>query len=144
MDYDSDSISRTLKNSHTIAVVGLSTNPSRDSHEVATYLQQHGYRIVPVNPTYAGQSILGEHCHATLQDAATELEREGIRIDVVDCFRKSEAIEPIVDAAIAIGARVVWMQLGVVNETAAQKARAAGIDVVMNRCIKIEHMHAER
>ena len=144
MDYDSDSISRILKNSHTIAVVGLSTNPSRDSHEVATYLQQHGYRIVPVNPTYAGQSILGERCHATLQDAAAELEREGLRIDVVDCFRKSEAIEPIVDAAIAIGARVVWMQLGVVNETAAQKARAAGIDVVMNRCIKIEHMHAER
>lgn len=144
MDYDSDSISRILKNSHTIAVVGLSTNPSRDSHEVAEYLQQHGYRIVPVNPTYAGQSILGERCHATLQDAAAAIEKEGLRIDVVDCFRKSEAIEPIVDAALAIGARVVWMQLGVVNEMAAQKARAAGIDVVMNRCIKIEHMHHER
>jgi uncharacterized protein len=141
MDHDPDIIADILKNCRTIAVVGLSINPSRDSHEVAAYLQRHGYRIVPVNPTYAGQTILGELCHATLADAAAALKKDNIHIDVVDCFRKSEAIEPIVDDAISIGARHVWMQLGVVNEAAAQKARAAGLGVVMNRCIKIEHMH---
>jgi uncharacterized protein len=141
MDHDPDIIADILKNSRTIAVVGLSINPSRDSHEVAAYLQRHDYRIVAVNPTYAGQTILGETCHATLADAAAALKKDNIHIDVVDCFRKSEAIEPIVDDAISIGARHVWMQLGVVNEAAAQKARAAGLGVVMNRCIKIEHMH---
>jgi uncharacterized protein len=141
MDHDPDIIADILKNCRTIAVVGLSINPSRDSHEVAAYLQRHGYRIVAVNPTYAGQTILGEPCYVTLADAAAALKKENIHIDVVDCFRKSEAIEPIVDDAISIGARHVWMQLGVVNEAAAQKARAAGLGVVMNRCIKIEHMH---
>jgi uncharacterized protein len=142
MDYDPDLIiPDILQNSRTIAVVGLSTNPARDSHEVAEYLQRHGYRIVPVNPTYADQTILDERCYATLADAAAALKKDNIDIDVVDCFRKSEAIAPIVDDAIAIGARYVWMQLGVVNEAAAQKARAAGLDVVMDRCIKIEHMH---
>jgi predicted CoA-binding protein len=142
MDHDSDTIADILQNSRTIAVVGLSTNPDRPSHEVTQYLQRHGYRVVPVNPTHAGENILGEPCYASLIDAAVALKKDGIGIDVVDCFRKSEAIEPIVDDAIAIGARTVWMQLGVINEMAAQKARAAGLCVVMDRCIKIEHMHA--
>lgn len=142
MDNDSDTIADILKNSRTIAVVGLSTNLNRPSHEVAEYLQRHGYRIVPVNPMYAGQEILGEPCHATLGDAAAALKKDGVGIDLVDCFRKSEAIEAIIDDAIAIGARTVWMQLGVVNDAAAQKARAAGLDVVMDKCMKIEHMHA--
>jgi predicted CoA-binding protein len=141
MDIDSDLIPRILEESRTIAVVGLSTNPARPSHEVATYLQRHGYRIVPVNPMHAGERILGEPCHASLIDAAAAVQRDGMRIDVVDCFRRPDAIMPIAEDAIAIGARCLWMQLGVVNEEAAAKARAAGLDVVMDRCIKIAHMH---
>jgi predicted CoA-binding protein len=141
MDDESDIIADILRTSRTIAVVGLSTNPARDSHEVAEYLQRKGYRIVPVNPTYAGQEILGERCHASLHDAASALNKDGVAIDVVDCFRKSEAIEPIADEAIAIGARCLWMQLGVINENAAAKARDAGLAVVMNHCIKVEHMN---
>lgn len=141
MDSDSDNIPRILQESRTIAVVGLSTNPDRPSHEVAEYLQRHGYRIVPVNPMHAGERILGEPCHASLLDASEALKKDGLHIDIVDCFRKSEAIEPIADEAIAIGARCLWMQLGVVNETAAAKARAAGLEVVMDHCLKIEHMN---
>jgi uncharacterized protein len=141
MDYDSNLIADILQHSRTIAIVGLSTNSQRTSHEVAAYLQRHGYRIVPVNPAYAGQTILGEPCHATLVEAVAAMKKDGIHIDIVDCFRKSEAIEPIADDAIAIGARCLWMQLGVVNEQAAAKARAAGLIVVMDRCLKIEHMN---
>src|SRR4051812_47489430 len=100
-----DTISTLLTTSRTIAIVGLSIDPVRPSHEVAQYLQRHGYRIVPVNPTYAGQEILGEYCYATLTQAAAALESDKIRVDIVDCFRKSEAIAPIADEAIAIGAR---------------------------------------
>jgi len=130
-----------LKRARTIAVVGLSPDPQRPSNEVARYLQQHGYRIVPVNPSRAGQRILDESCHASLTEAASELKKSGEQIDIVDCFRRSEAIEPIADEAIAIGASCLWMQLGVINEAAASKARAAGLAVVMDHCMKIEHMH---
>lgn len=131
-----ESIPQLLSTARTIAVVGLSAKPARASHEVAHYLQQHGHRIIPVNPTYAGQSILGEHCYATLMQAARE---HGV-IDVVQCFRKPEEIVPVAEEAVAIGARCLWMQLGVVNEAAAQIARKAGMMVVMDRCMKIEHM----
>jgi hypothetical protein len=138
---DDDLIARMLARCRTIAVVGMSINPERDSHQVARYLQNNGYRIVPVNPTYAGKTILGEQCHASLHDAADKLENEGRSIDMVDCFRRSDAMEAIADAAINIGAQCLWMQLGVVNEAAADKARAAGLAVVMDRCTKIEHAY---
>ena len=127
-------IAALLADSHTIAVVGLSAKPDRPSHGVAKYLQEHGYRIIPVNPAYAGTYILGEYCNASLKEAAA-----AAKIDIVDCFRKSECIAPIVDDAIAIGARCVWMQLGVIDHVAAARAQAAGLAVVMDKCIKIEH-----
>jgi predicted CoA-binding protein len=130
-----DSIQQLLSAARTIAVVGLSSRPERASHQVASYLQQHGHRIIPVNPTYAGQSILGEHCYATL----TQVSREHGVIDIVDCFRKSEDILPVAEQAIAIGARCLWMQLGIVNEDAARLAQKAGMMVVMDHCLKIEH-----
>jgi predicted CoA-binding protein len=130
-----ESIPQLLSAARTIAVVGLSSKPDRASHQVASYLQQHGHRIIPVNPTYAGQSILGEHCYATLAQVAKE---HGV-IDIVDCFRKSEDILPIAEQAVAIGARCLWLQLGVVNEEAAVLARKAGMLVVMDHCLKIEH-----
>jgi predicted CoA-binding protein len=132
-------IQQILRESKTVAVVGLSNKPDRASHEVADYLQQHGYRIVPVNPSYAGDTILGETVHATLQDAANALGKMGQRIDIVDCFRKPEDIGPVARDAIAIRASCLWMQLGIENQAAADLARAAGLDVVMNRCMKIEH-----
>jgi len=132
-------IAQILVTARTIAVVGLSAKADRPSHDVAHYLQRHGYRIIPVNPTYAGTHILGEPCFATLDDAAASLARENIRIDLVDCFRRAEAIAPIADAAIRIGAAVLWMQLGIINYPAAAKAEAAGLTVVMDRCLKIEH-----
>lgn len=128
-----------LRDARTIAVVGLSPKPERPSHEVAAYLQAQGYRIIPVNPGHAGDTILGEHCHATLTLAAEAVSAQTGGIDIVDCFRRPEHIDAIVDEAIAVGARCVWMQLGVVNEAAAQKAAEAGLDVVMDKCIKIEH-----
>ena len=131
-----ESIPQLLSAARTIAVVGLSNKPDRASHEVASYLQQHGHRIIPVNPTYAGQSILGEHCYATLTLAARE---HGV-IDIVDCFRKSGDILPIAEQAVAIGARCLWLQLGIVNEAAARLARKAGMMVVMDHCLKLEHL----
>jgi predicted CoA-binding protein len=122
MSQEHDPIDAVLKDSKTIAVVGLSARPERPSHGVAEYLQAHGYRIVPVNPAYAGTHILGEPCYATLSEAA----RAVGRIDIVDCFRKSEAIVPVAEEAVAAGARCLWMQLGVVNEEAARKAEAPG------------------
>jgi hypothetical protein len=102
-------------------------------------MQAHGYRIIPVNPTYAGAYILGEHCYPTLTQAARTLSEEGTRIDLVDCFRKSEHIMSIVDEAIAVSARCVWTQLGIIDQAAASKAEAAGLVMVMNKCLKIEH-----
>jgi len=141
-DFDNDDlIPQILTRCRTIAIVGMSANPERDSYRVGRYMQQHGYRIVPVNPTYAGTTILGEFCHASLQDAADQLESDGKHIDMVDCFRRSETIVPIADAAIEIGAQCLWMQLGVINEAAAKTARDAGLSVVMDRCLKIEHAY---
>ena len=131
-----ESIPQLLSAARTIAVVGLSNKPDRASHEVANYLQQHGHRIIPINPTYAGESILGEHCYATLTLAARE---HGV-IDIVDCFRKSGDILPIAEQAVAIGARCLWLQLGIVNEAAARLARKAGMMVVMDHCLKLEHL----
>jgi predicted CoA-binding protein len=121
-----------------IAVVGLSNRPDRPSYDVTAYMQRQGYRIVAVNPMYAGQQILGEHCYASLTEAAQALAGQ-VRIDIVDCFRKSGDIPPVVDEAIAIGATCVWMQQGIVNAAAAAKAEAAGLAVIMDRCIKVDH-----
>lgn len=140
MDQQQQIIKRMLTESRTIAVIGMSSRPDRPSHEVAQYLQAHGYRILPVNPSYAGTRILGELCYTTLADANAALKKERGHIDIVDCFRKSEEVGAAVDEAIGIGARFVWMQLGVIDNEAAARAAKAGLDVVMDKCIKIEHM----
>jgi predicted CoA-binding protein len=130
MNEDINTLRRILKQARTIAIVGLSANWWRPSFFAAKYMQDHGYRVIPVNPSYP--EILGEKCYASLRDIPE-------RVDIVDCFRKSEEIAPIAEEAIAIGARVLWMQIGVINHTAADRARAAGLEVVMDRCVKIEH-----
>lgn len=132
-------IAQILQDSKTIAIVGLSNKPDRASFGVAAYLQGRGYRILPVNPTYAGDEILGERVHASLQEAADAIAPGGQRIDIVDCFRKSEDIAPLARDAIAVRAGCLWMQLEIENQAAADLARAAGLDVVMNHCLKIEH-----
>jgi len=119
-----------LSHSRTIAVVGASPDADRDSHRVARYLLAQGYQVVPVNPRAA--AILGQTCYPSLSDIP-------FPIDVVDIFRAPDAIPAIVDEAIAVGAKVVWMQLGLRQEDAAARARAAGLTVVMDRCLKIEH-----
>jgi len=119
-----------LRKFRTFAVVGLSPKPHRDSHRVAQFLQEHGYRIIPVRP--GADSILGEKCYATL----TEIPE---KVEVVDLFRRSEAVAPFVGEAIAIQAKVVWMQLGVIHEEAAEKARRAGLLVIMDHCPVIEY-----
>jgi predicted CoA-binding protein len=131
-------ISRVLKG-RTIAVVGLSKDPTKASHGVAKYLKAQGYRIVPVNPTV--DEVLGVKSYKSLSEIPHELKQE---LDVVDVFRRSEDIPPIVDKVVAIHRKLgrptaVWMQLGIVNEEAAQKARGEGIDVVMDRCMMVEH-----
>ena len=128
---------RILAICRTIAVVGLSPQWHRPSFFAAKYLQAHGYRIVPVNPGAA--QILGERCYPSVTAAASALALLGLQIDMVDCFRKSEDIPPIADEAVAIGAKCLWLQIGVINDESAAKARAAGLDVVMDRCVKIEH-----
>jgi uncharacterized protein len=130
MNEDINTLRRILKASKTIAVVGLSANWWRPSFFAAKYLQERGYRVVPVNPQYP--EILGEKSYPSLREIP-------FKIDVVDCFRKSEEIPALADDAIAIGAKVLWMQLGVINQAAAEKAEAAGLEVVMDRCMKIEH-----
>jgi predicted CoA-binding protein len=132
-------IPQILNDSKTIAIVGLSNKPDRASFGVAEYLQGQGYRILPVNPAYAGEEILGEKVYADLQEAADAMAPSGTRIDIVDCFRKSEDIPPLARDAIAIRAGCLWMQLEIENQAAADLARAAGLDVVMNHCLKIEH-----
>ena len=128
---------RILATCRTIAVVGLSPQWHRPSFFAAKYMQGHGYRIVPVNPT--APEILGERSYPSVTAAAEALAAQGLKIDMVDCFRKSEDIPPIAQEAIAIGARCLWLQIGVIDEASAAKARAAGLDVVMDRCVKIEH-----
>ncbi|MGZ3235810.1 MAG: CoA-binding protein [Burkholderiaceae bacterium] len=143
MKQTTDVISTVLASCHTIAVVGLSAKTNRASHGVSHYMQEHGYRIIPVNPVYAGTHILDELCYSSLEEAAKALSKNNLKIDLVNCFRQSNAISPIADEAIAIGARCLWMQLGIINEEAARKASAAGLDVVMDCCIKIEHMRRQ-
>jgi predicted CoA-binding protein len=128
----------------TVAVVGLSKDPSRPSYDVAAYLKSHGYKIVPINPTVS--EVLGERSYKSLLDLPEPLKHE---IDVVDIFRRPEDVPPIIDEAIQLyrsfnKPKAVWMQLGIVNEDAAAKATAAGILVVMDRCMKIEHARADR
>lgn len=125
-------IRRILLYSQTIAIVGLSPKPHRPSNQVARYLMEAGYRIIPVNP---GQdTILGLPCYPNLLAIPAQ-------VDLVDIFRRQEEVLPIVEDAIAIGAKFVWMQEGIVNEGAAAKAKAAGLEVVMDRCTKIDHMN---
>ena len=128
----------------TIAIVGLSPKPDRPSNEVARYMQTHGYRIIPVNPACVGEQLFGETCYATLTEAAAALAKEDVDIEIVDCFRRSEDIGPIADEAIAIAANCLWMQLGVTDAAAAARAEHAGLIVVMDRCIKLDHMEMHR
>lgn len=129
-DTDIATLRRLLHGCRTIAVVGLSANWYRPSYFAAKYMLDHGYTVIPVNPAY--QEVLGQKCYPSLKDIP-------VRVDMVDCFRKSEEIPALAEDAIAIGARVLWMQLGVVNEAAKRTALAAGLEVVMDRCVKIEH-----
>ncbi|HRL66024.1 MAG TPA: CoA-binding protein [Ottowia sp.] len=132
---------RVLNECRTLAVVGLSPQWHRPSFFAAKYMQTHGFRIVPVNPLVARESgrILGERAWASVRKADAAIRAEGGRIDMVDCFRKSEDIPPLADDAVAIGAKCLWLQLGVVNENAARAAEDAGLLVIQNRCVKIEH-----
>ena len=125
-----DPIEKILKDSKTIAVVGLSSKPNRPSHGVARYLQAQGYRIIPVNPMV--EEVLGERSYSDLASVPEE-------VDVVDIFRRPEHVPAIVEAAIAKGAKAVWMQEGVIHEEAAARAEAAGLLVVMDRCMFKEH-----
>jgi predicted CoA-binding protein len=127
---DIPKLRRILRDNRTIAVVGLSANWYRPSYFAAKYLQEHGYRIIPVNPAY--DSVLGEKCHKALADIPE-------KVDVVDCFRRSEEIPALAEEAAAIGAKVLWMQLGVTSGEARRQAEAAGLEVVEDRCMKIEH-----
>jgi predicted CoA-binding protein len=125
-----------LQYCRTVAVVGLSPKAHRDSHEVAAYMQAQGWRVIPVNPVASAQGIqiLGETVYPSLIEAA-----KVVKIDLVDCFRNSDDIPPIADEAIAIGAQAIWMQLGIAHPQAASKAREAGLRVVENRCLLIDH-----
>ncbi|MBL8305487.1 MAG: CoA-binding protein [Rubrivivax sp.] len=127
---DISTLRRILKHSRTLAVVGLSAEWHRPSYFAAKYMQAHGYRIVPVNPRY--DSILDERCYARLEDIP-------FAVDMVDVFRKPADLPPIATSAVAIGAKCLWQQLGVMNAEADAIARAAGLDSVMDRCVKIEH-----
>jgi hypothetical protein len=129
-DDDIATLRRILRAARTIAVVGLSAEWHRPSFFAAKYMQEHGYRIVPVNPRY--REILGERCHASLETIAEP-------VDIVDVFRRTEDVLPIARQAIAIGARCLWQQIGVKNDEAARLATEAGLDSVMDRCVKIEH-----
>ncbi|MCP4232438.1 MAG: CoA-binding protein [Aestuariibacter sp.] len=127
---DNNQLRRILRESKTLAVVGLSANTMRPSFFAAKYMQDHGYRIIPVNPNY--DEILGEKCYADLYSIPDQ-------VDMVDLFQRSDRVLPFVEQAMEIGAKVIWMQLGVVNQQAAKLASDAGLDVVMDRCVKIEY-----
>ena len=127
---DVNTLRRILRENKVIAVVGLSADWIRPSYFAAKYMQEHGYRVIPVNPKY--DAILGEKCYRSLREVPE-------KVDIVDIFRKSADVMPIAEDAIAIRAKVLWQQLGVRNESAAAKARAAGLEAVMDRCVKIEH-----
>lgn len=138
-DREAQTIAWLLDTCRTVAVVGLSPKPTRASHDVARVMQASGWRIVPVNPVAAGQTILGEPVYASLREAA-----EHVRIDLVNVFRNPEDVPPVVDEAIAIGAPAVWLQLGIRHETAAERARAAGLAVVQDKCLKVEWARYKR
>lgn len=123
-------IQQILKETKTIALVGISHKDHRASHQVAKFLIEKGYTVIPVNPKY--EEVLGQTCYPSIEDIP-------IAVDMVDCFRRSEDIPPLAESAIKIGAKVLWMQLGIVNEEAAAMAEAAGLKVVMDRCPKIEY-----
>jgi len=125
-----ETLRRILNENKVIAVVGLSANESRPSFFAAKYMQYHGYKIIPVNPRY--DTILGETCYPDLESIPEP-------IDIVDVFQRPDRVMPVAESAVVIGAKVLWMQLGVVNEEAASLARNAGLEVVMNRCVKIEY-----
>src|SRR5436190_3345751 len=127
---DITTLRRILRNHRTLAVVGLSANWYRPSYFAAKYMQEHGYRVIPVNPMY--EEVLGEKCYKSLRDIPD-------KVEIVDCFRKSAEIPSLADDAVAIGAKVLWMQLGVKNAEARAKAEAAGLEVIEDRCVKIEH-----
>jgi predicted CoA-binding protein len=127
---DIPTLRRILRSARTIAVVGLSAEWHRPSFFAAKYMQEHGYRIVPVNPRYP--EVLGERCHASLETIE-------VAVDIVDVFRRTEDVLPIARQAIAIGAKCLWQQIGVKNLEAARLASEAGLDVVVDRCVKIEH-----
>ncbi len=128
---DDEEIAELLSGARTIAMIGASDRPDRPSYGVMKFLQGHGYRVIPVNPTITGEHVHGEYVWR-------DLSQVGVPIDIVDIFRNSEAAGEAVDDAIRAGAKAVWMQLGVVNREAAERAEAAGLKVVMNRCPKIE------
>jgi hypothetical protein len=139
MNSEEDKAVRKILGMKTIAIVGLSKDPSRPSHDVAKYLIEHEYRVVPVNPTV--DEVLGQKSYPSLLGLPDQLKRE---IEVVDIFRRAEDVPPIVDEAVNLHNRLgypkaIWMQLGIVNEEAAHKARSSGMDVVMDRCMKIEN-----
>ena len=130
MTDDMAGLRRILKNARTIAVVGLSAEWHRPSHFAASYMKHHGWRVVGVNPRY--KEVLGQPCYASLRDIPHP-------VDIVDVFRRTEDVMPIAEDAIAIGAKCLWQQIGVVNAEAERLAREAGLDTVMDRCVKIEH-----
>ena len=134
MSDDINSLRRILKECRVLAIVGLSANWHRPSHFAAKYMLEHGYRVIPVNPQY--REVLGQKCYASLRDIPRSVVGQ---VDLVDVFRKTADVMPVAEDAIAIGARVLWQQLGVRNEEAAARSRAAGLESVMDRCVKIEH-----
>lgn len=127
---DIEGIRRILNECKTIAIVGLSANWFRPSNFAAKYMLDHGYRVIPVNPAY--EEVLGQRCYPSLGDIPE-------KVDMVDVFRRPEDVPPIVEDAIAIGARVLWLQIGVINHDAVARAKEAGLEVVMDRCVKIEY-----
>ena len=131
-NYDDEYIRRILRKVNVIAMAGASANWNRPSYFAMKYLQQKGYRVIPVNPKEAGKEILGEKVYASISEIP-------VKVDMVDCFRNSDAIPPLADEAIKVGAKVLWMQLGVQSPEARRIAEAAGLEVVENRCVKIEH-----
>ena len=130
MHNDINTLRRVLAENKVLAVVGLSAQWHRPSYFAAKYMMEHGYRVIPVNPRY--KEVLGQKCYASLRDIPE-------KVDLVDVFRKTADVMPVAEDAIAIGARVFWQQLGVTNEAAAARARAAGLESIMDRCVKIEH-----